>query len=27
VGVDLIAGDPVYAFHPIRIIGRLSSRL
>jgi adenosylcobinamide-phosphate synthase len=27
VGVDLLVGDPVYAFHPIRIIGRLLSRL
>jgi adenosylcobinamide-phosphate synthase len=23
VGLDLIAGDPVYPFHPIRLIGRL----
>jgi adenosylcobinamide-phosphate synthase len=23
VGVDLIVGDPVYPFHPIRIVGRL----
>jgi adenosylcobinamide-phosphate synthase len=27
VGVDLIVGDPVYPFHPIRIIGKLLTAL